>query len=236
MTVSAFIMALLLGLRHATDPDHLTAVSTLVLSDERSGARRAGILGLSWGLGHAATLFGFGLPVVLFRRYLPASVQSLAEAAIGLVIVGLAARLLVRWKRGYFHSHLHSHGDVRHAHPHAHEGSHDGPSPAGHSHRHAEGLGRSPFAAFCIGLVHGAGGSAAVGVLLIGAIPGRMEGVAALSLFAAATAVSMALLSIAFGFALARGLVARRLERLVPILGVVSLIFGVWYTLGAAYL
>src|SRR3989440_12786021 len=93
----AFVVALLLGLRHATDPDHLTAVSTLFLADSRNGPRRATVLGLAWGLGHASTLFAFGLPVVLFRRYLPDPVQRAAEAAIGLVIAALAIRLLIRW-------------------------------------------------------------------------------------------------------------------------------------------
>src|SRR3954447_17910342 len=89
----------LLGLRHATDPDHLTAVATL-LARHRSDARGAGRLGLAWGLGHATTLFAFGLPVVLFESYLPEPLQMGAEAAVGLVIVALAARLLLRWRRG----------------------------------------------------------------------------------------------------------------------------------------
>lgn len=227
------IIAILLGLRHATDPDHLTAVSTLVLADQRDGARRAGSLGLAWGLGHATTLFLFGLPVVLFRRYLPPAVQSLAEATIGVVIIVLAVRLLVRWKRGHFHTHTHSHDGIRHAHPHVHEGAHAEASGARHTHLHPEGLGRSPLAAFGIGLVHGVGGSAAVGILLVGAIPGTAQAVLALSLFAGATAVSMALLSTAFGYALARGPVAGRLVRVVPVLGAASLVFGVWYAVTA---
>ena len=64
-------VALLLGLRHATDPDHLAAVSTLIASDTDDGARRAGRLGLAWGLGHAVTLAMFGLPIVLWHAYLP---------------------------------------------------------------------------------------------------------------------------------------------------------------------
>src|SRR3954463_12336584 len=94
--VMAFVVALLLGLRHATDPDHLTAVSTLFLGSQRDGPRRATRLGLAWGLGHGLTLFVFGLPVILFRRYLPDVFQRGAEAAIGLVIVALALRLLLR--------------------------------------------------------------------------------------------------------------------------------------------
>jgi ABC-type nickel/cobalt efflux system permease component RcnA len=233
----ALVAAILLGLRHATDPDHLTAVSTLFLADSREGPRRATLLGLAWGLGHAATLFGFGLPVVLFRRYLPDPVQRGAEAAVGLLIALLAVRLLVRWRRGYFHVHAHSHAGVRHAHPHAHEhpGGNEG-HPAHHSHSHAEALGRTPMAAFGIGLVHGVGGSAGVGVLLVGGATGWVNGVVALLLFAATTAVSMALVSTAFGYALVRGAVRRRLTDLVPVLGAASLIFGVWYSLGALLL
>src|SRR3954453_16698167 len=106
----AFVVALLLGLRHATDPDHLTAISILFLGSQRDGPRRATRLGLAWGLGHGLTLFAFGLPGILFRRYLPDVVQRGAEAAIGLVIVALALRLLLRWRRGYFHVHPHAHG------------------------------------------------------------------------------------------------------------------------------
>ena len=230
----AWMVAVLLGLRHATDPDHLTAVSTLFLSPRGDGPRRATLLGLAWGLGHATTLVGFGVPVVLFQSYLPASLHRTAEFIIGVVIVVLAVRLLLRWQNGAFHVHPHRHGAIIHSHPHAHQHRHGPtPGPVAHTHRHAEGLGRSPFAAFGIGMVHGVVGSAGVGILLVGAASGRVSGVLALLLFAAATAASMALVSTAFGYALARGIIRRRLADLVPVFGVVSLLFGVWYSLGA---
>ena len=229
------VVAMLLGLRHATDPDHLTAVSTLVLSQERGGTRKAGILGFAWGLGHAATIFAFGLPIVLFQAYLPAQVQRAAEAVIGVVIIALAVRLLVRWRRGCFHTHIHTHGELRHAHPHVHESGSAGrrPHAVPHGHRHAEELGRSPVAAFGIGLVHGIGGSAMVGLLVVGAAASRTLGVIALLVFAAGTAVSMALVSSAFGYALGRGSVSRRIGPLMPLVGLASLAFGVWYAAGA---
>lgn len=229
----ALAVALLLGLRHATDPDHLTAVSTLILSDQRDGARRAGALGLAWGLGHATTLLAFGLPVVLFRRHLPDGLIRGAEIAIGLVIILLALRLLLRWMQGYFHVHPHSHEGVQHSHPHVHEGRQASHAPANHTHPHADALGRSPLAAFGIGMVHGIGGSAGVGILVVGAASSQVTGVAALVLFASATAVSMALVSSSFGYALARGPVARRASSLIPVLALASLAFGAWYTLGA---
>jgi ABC-type nickel/cobalt efflux system permease component RcnA len=230
--VLALLVALLVGLRHATDPDHLTAVSTLVLGDRERGARSAGRLGLAWGAGHAVTLVILGLPVVLLHRSLPAPAERVAEAAIGTIIVVLAVRLLLRWRRGTFHTHVHEHDGVPHAHPHVHVSpdAHDHAHPEHpHPHAHEAALGRSPQAAFGIGLLHGAGGSAGVGVLLIGAMPDATAATAALLLFAAATASSMALVSAAWGRALACGPVARRLVALAPVLGSLSLLFGVWY-------
>jgi high-affinity nickel permease len=222
-------VALLLGLRHATDPDHLAAVSTLIASDPEDGSRRAGRLGAAWGLGHATTLLAFGLPIVLFNSYLPTVVQHGAELIVGLVIVGLAVRLLVSWRRGRFHTHAHSHDGVehRHLHPHEHGSGH------AHSHETASRLGRSPRQAYGIGLIHGMGGSAGVGVLLLAGIRGKAEAAAALALFALAAAMSMATLSSAFGHALTRGPLARRVLAFTPGLGVLTLAFGIWYALGA---
>ena len=233
----ALAIALLLGLRHATDPDHLTAVSTLVLSDERV-AGRAGLLGLFWGLGHATTLFLFGLPLVLFQGALPDEIHRAAEAAIGVLIAVLAVRLLLRWRRGVFHVHGHAHDGLWHVHPHAHEVDHAAMlhrsgDHAGHTHPHAEGLGRSPVASYGIGLVHGVGGSAGTGVLMAAALPGRVEATVVLSVFALGTAMSMAVLSAVFGYGLAREGVARRLENLVPPAGVLGVVFGIWYALAA---
>jgi cytochrome c biogenesis protein CcdA len=231
--VLALLVAVLLGLRHATDPDHLTAVSTLVLQDERHGGRRAAVLGLAWGTGHALTLLALGLPLILFGDALPAPLQQAAEVAIGVAIAALAVRLLLRWRRGYFHVHEHEHGDVRHAHPHFHEHAHGARHPVAHSHKHVDEMGRTPLAALGIGLVHGIGGSAGAGLLLISAMPGKAEAVAALFLFAGGTAVSMAIASAAFGGVLGRDRLRRRLESLVPAFGAFGLLFGVWYALGA---
>jgi ABC-type nickel/cobalt efflux system permease component RcnA len=221
-------VALLLGLRHASDPDHLAAVSTLIATDPEDGTRRAGRLGLAWGAGHALTLAAFGLPIVLLGAYLPDTLQHGAEAAVGLMIMFLAVRLLLRWRRGHFHAHPHRHGDLEHRHLHPHH-SH------GHEHAHEPEtrLGRSPLQAFGIGLVHGTGGSAGVAVLLLATISEQVEAVAALVVLAIGTAVSMAMLSSAFGYAITRGPVLTRMVAWAPAMGVLTLAFGCWYTLGA---
>jgi ABC-type nickel/cobalt efflux system permease component RcnA len=228
--VVALVVALLLGLRHATDPDHLTALSTLVLADDERGIRRAGRLGLAWGAGHAVTLIALGLPVVLFHDALPDWAQRTAEGLIGAIIVVLAVRLLLRWRRGYFHAHPHEHDEgIVHAHPHVHESEHA--HAHAHEHRHEEAVGRSPRAAFGIGLMHGAGGSAGVGILLIAGIQSHTQATIALLLFAAGTALSMAFVSAAWGRLLVSSAVERRLAVLAPVFGTISLAFGCWYGL-----
>src|SRR5918992_1468626 len=107
------LAAVLLGLRHATDPDHLAAVTAVVAGGRERAARAAGALGIAWGAGHAVTLFAFGLPILLLERYLPERVQQAAETAIALVIVYLAVRLILRWRSGAFHGHSHAHAPAR---------------------------------------------------------------------------------------------------------------------------
>lgn len=226
LTVS--LVAILLGLRHATDPDHLTAVIALMAGgDRRDGARQAGRIGLAWGSGHASTLLLLGLPIVLFDRYLPEEVQRAGEVLVGLMIIALAVRLLVRLRRSRVHAHAHRHDGVEHSHLHVHE------AVEHHGHPHPAPVTRSCREAYGVGFVHGIGGSAGVGILLLAAIPSVLEGVAALVLFAAFAAVSMAIATTGLGFALSARRVAVEV-RLAPVLGVLSLLFGVWYVLGAA--
>lgn len=213
-------VALLLGLRHATDPDHLAAVTTLVAGARERARRRAGELGLAWGLGHALSLFAFGLPILLLDRYLPEGVQQSAETAIALVIIYLAARLLVRWRRGALHLHDHEHDGTAHAHVHGHSGGRR------HDHRHR---GRSPLGAFAIGLVHGMGGSAGVGVLIVASVHSTGLAVAALAILAVFTAVSMTVLSTGLGLALVSRPLRTAFAGVAPVLGVAGLTFGIWY-------
>ncbi len=220
------LVAILLGLRHATDPDHLAAVATLMANGKEKATRSARMLGLSWGLGHATTLFVFGLPIVLFNRFLPDPVQEAAETAVAVVIVALAVRLLIRWRRGYFHVHAHQHDGMEHSHLHGHERT-----PA-HAHGHPRKV-RTPLGAYGIGLVHGMGGSAGVSVLILAAIKSQTLAVVALVLLAVFTAVSMAILTTGFGLTLMSRPVRASFNVIAPGLGLASLGFGIWYGLAA---
>jgi hypothetical protein len=185
-------------------------MTSLVASNRERASRAAARLGWWWGLGHAVTLVAFGVPILLAEQFLPEHIQQGAETAVAALIVFLAIRLLVRWRHGHFDLHAHPDADPE--------------------HRHEV---RSPVAAFGIGLVHGMGGSAGVGVLLLAAIPDETIAVLALLVLALFTAVSMTIVTTGFGATLSTPAVARSFTAAAPALGVASLAFGVWYAAAA---
>lgn len=187
-------VAFLLGLRHASDPDHLVAVTSLVAA-EGGDVRAAARLESSWGLGHALTLLAVGLPLIALEASVPGALERGAEVGIGAVIVLLAARVLVRWRRG-------AAGEPR----------------------------RTPHQAFAIGTLHGLAGTGAVVLLLVAALPGRLEAAAALAVFAPMSVVSMTACTIAFAWTLTRPVLALLYRRaVIPALGGFGLVFGLWY-------
>jgi high-affinity nickel permease len=218
-------IALVLGLRHASDPDHLVAVTSLVAAD--GGDRRAATrLGAWWGAGHAAVLLVVGLPLIFLKSELPAWLESGAEKAVGVVILVLAARVIVKWIRGDYrataHEHHHDHGAAD-AHPrrrHLRRGAGE------HRHRQV----RTPQQALGIGVLHGLAGTGAVVLLLIAALPTQLEAAAALAIFAPMSMVSMALCTSLFAWVLTRPIVEPLYRSvLIPALGLFALTFGAWY-------
>ncbi len=213
------LVSLALGLRHAADPDHLAAVTALMATGTgKRSTQQAGLMGLSWGIGHATTLLLLGLPILLFNRYLPEIVQRGIEIVIGTLIIWLALRLLIHWR----HSHGHLHETLDRGGDQACGGKirwwHISVSPR-----------RTPFGAYAIGLLHGVGGTAGLTLLLLARIPDRAAGIWALLLFALGTALSMALVSSGFGWIIATGPIARKFDRVTCLLGLASFLFGIGY-------
>ncbi len=226
--------ALLLGLRHASDPDHLVAVTSLVARDDR-GVRSAFRIGAWWGLGHALVLIALGMPLILLKSSLPSWLERGAEIGVGVIIVVLAGRLIGKWVRGDYRAAGHRHdpgapgsgpaGVHRHLQP---------AGGAGHTHPAAEDA-RTPGQAFAIGAIHGLAGTGAVVVLLIASLPTRLEAAAALAVFAPMSIVSMSFVTAALAWTLTRPFVEPVYRSvLIPGLGLFGLLFGVWYAaLGA---
>lgn len=222
--LAALGIAFILGLRHASDPDHLVAVTSLVAADG-GDVRGASRLGAWWGAGHALTLLAIGVPLIAFKSELPRWLESGAETAVGLVIVALAVRLGFKWARGDYRatSHRH-HGETRDGHPtrarHLRSGATE------HRHRHV----RTSRQAFAIGALHGLAGTGAVVLLLIAGMGSRGEAVAALAVFAPMSIASMALCTSAFAWVLTRPIIEPMYRTvLIPALGAFGLMFGLWY-------
>ena len=141
-----------------------------------------------------------------------------------MVIAYLAVRLLLRWRQGYFHVHAHEHDGAEHVHPHSHGAQQQ------HTHPRAT---RSTLGAYAIGLAHGMGGSAGVGILLVASVESTSMAVLSLVLLAVFTAVSMIILTTGFGLTLVSRPVRVAFNGVAPALGVASLAFGAWYASAA---
>jgi high-affinity nickel permease len=216
----ALLVAFLLGLRHASDPDHLVAVTSLVAAEDGDTRKAAG-LGAWWGVGHATSLLALGIPLIAFKAELPAWLESGAEKGIGIVILVLASRVIVKWARGDYRATAHDHEYGHSKRRHLRKGG-------SHGHRHVRV--RSRGQALSIGLLHGLAGTGAVVLLLIAALPTQFEAALALGVFAPMSVVSMAACTAAFAWILTRPLIEPVYRSvLIPALGLFGVLFGLSY-------
>jgi ABC-type nickel/cobalt efflux system permease component RcnA len=187
-TVAAALgLGFVLGLRHALDPDHVVAVSTIV--SEQNSLARSSVVGTFWGLGHSASLFAVGLVIVLLRVSIPEHVLPWMEMPVAAMLIFLgigAVSRAVRERSMQIHTHVHEHGDKPHSHVHVHVGDE-------HNHMHRMfKIGRKPFA---VGLVHGFAGSAALTLLVLAQIPSVALGLAYMAVFGIGSIGGMLIMS-----------------------------------------
>ena len=174
-------LGFLLGLKHAFDPDHVVAVSTI--SSQTRNVRTASFCGISWGLGHTSTLLLTGFILLFFRLSISEKLALSFEFLIGLILILLGADSF----RNFFlnkHSHDHAHGAIvhRHAHYHMKERSHD------HIHK-----------SFFIGIIHGFAGSAAFMFFILSAIGSLPAGLFFILIFGIGSILGMLLISTIIG-------------------------------------
>jgi hypothetical protein len=254
------LLGLLMGMRHATDPDHVIAVTTIVSRERRlTAASRVGIV---WGLGHTLTVLAVGAAIIIFKIAIPIRLGLAMEFAVAIVLIllGLGAfaslvQLVVRRIAGtplavdrplVVHSHAHGHGFGPHRHPHVHSNSGEdhGSDLVAPNHEHSLSLGAlSSFAirrpllrSFGVGLVHGLAGSAAIALLVLSAIPQPLWATLYLAIFCLGTIVGMGLITtaIATPFAVAAQRMSWMHQGLITGSGLLSLGFGLFlaYRLG----
>jgi len=173
----------LLGLRHAFEPDHLAAVSTLAT---RPGGRRlwsAARLGLIWGLGHTVTVGAVALLLLVLGVQLPARLWPTAELVVAALLILLGMMVIWRYARGRWHMHAHAHSAAA---PHLHLHSHA--ADPSHAHAHASIDARRSLG---FGIAHGLAGSGAIAALLVAAVPDTMSRLVYFAAFSAGTIAGM---------------------------------------------
>jgi high-affinity nickel-transport protein len=251
--LAVLALGFFLGMRHATDPDHVIAVSTIVA--RYRSTRGAALIGAVWGLGHTLTIVVVGGAIIVFRWVIPPRVGLSMELAVAVLLIVLGLVNLVAFLRrvrettpsvasarathgdepAHVHSHAHSHGDYVHTHPHAHE-------PEAHPHAPDE----TPLAwldrrlgtlrpyrlarPLVIGIVHGLAGSAAVALLVLTTIQSPALSILYLAVFGVGTIAGMMLITMAIGVPFV--VTGHRFDRVNHGLrlasGVVSLAFGLF--------
>jgi high-affinity nickel permease len=244
--LSIIALGFFLGMRHATDPDHVIAVTTIVARYRKIS--HAALIGVFWGVGHTLTILMVGSGIILFGWVIPARVGLSMEFSVGLMLIFLGVLNLtgmLQWITdtlstaggiaGAAHAHPHSHGDYVHTHPHQHEPeAHPHASsqtPLGWLDRHLGQLGLYQIARpLFVGLVHGLAGSAAVALLVLTTIRNPKWAIAYLLVFGVGTIAGMMLITgaMVLPFAYAGQRFSRLNRGLRIASGLISVAFGLF--------
>ncbi len=242
--LSAVLLGFVLGLQHATDPDHLVAVATIVTREARFA--NGALVGVLWGVGHMVTLTLAGALIVGWRLTLGPGVASGLELLVAAMLILLGALRLRDAARGLdavplahlAADHDHGHLEAVHSHPHVH-GAHVHAHPHVHPSRRLLGAlaawrGRLPLRALLVGAVHGMAGSAGASLLVLATLPSMSGAAAYLAVFGVGTIVGMTLLTAAMAYPVSLALGVRRARRSLAVCaGLGSIAFGLAYALAA---
>jgi hypothetical protein len=239
------LLGFLLGMRHATDPDHVIAISTIVT--RQRNAWSAALIGSLWGIGHTVTITLVGGAIILFGVVIPPRLGLAMEFSVALMLIllgtlslaGVTQRVTAMLTPGRsVHAHPHSHSDYVHTHPHGHEpeshGHMETATPLSRIDRVLGALGAyQTIRPLVVGLVHGLAGSAAVALLVLAAIRDPLWAVAYLLLFGVGTVAGMMLITAAIGLPFAY--TSTRFVTMHRYLGVASGLLSLGFGLFLAY-
>ncbi len=221
-------MGFLLGLKHATDADHVVAISAI--ASEYRNAWKGIWVGVSWGLGHTTPLLGIGIIILILKdRVLDvyADVAPIFEFGVGAMLVFLGIQVYWGIRKGALHVHDHEHDGTKHVHIHA---THTEEADPTIEQEHGFFRPGKPFfraKSYFIGIMHGLAGSAAVMLAFLPTISSTFVGVAYIALFGIGTIFSMAIITLALGIPFAISGSYKRLNKIVSaVAGGLSIVFG----------
>jgi ABC-type nickel/cobalt efflux system permease component RcnA len=229
--LSTLAFGFVLGLKHATEADHLAAVSTIV--SERRSLWQSASVGVLWGMGHTASLLFAGLFVIAFGVAIPERVANILELAVALMIIFLGTRLLYIVLRGRHsvHVHEHTHEGKTHVHLHFHDKQHAHAVGVTHAGSHT---GLSGWRPMLVGIIHGLAGSAALTLLVLSEVVRNgtaVLGFVYLLVFGLGSIGGMLLMSSLIGLPITLGVrfFQRTLLPMRVVAGLFSTTFGVFY-------
>ena len=222
-------LGLIFGLKHATEVDHVVAVSTIV--SQNRNLLRSVMVGALWGAGHTASLLITGAIVLSLRVTIPERISNWLELCVALMILGLGISALWRALRSgrELHLHEHSHDGVSHVHVHFHEaGTRHG---QGHSSSHTHAISSIGIKPLLVGAMHGLAGSGALTLLVMTQVNSAWLGLLYLAIFGIGSIVGMLLMSglIGLPFALSSRNLSGIHHHLQTAAAGLSIAFGLWY-------
>ena len=226
-------IGLVFGLKHATEVDHVVAISTIV--SRHQSVFRSAFVGALWGAGHTASLLIIGAIVLSLRIAIPERVSGWLELGVALMIIGLGISALWRALRANseVHVHQHSHDGLSHTHVHfhEHESKHNPRSRSVHSHTVSQ-IGWKPV---LIGMMHGLAGSGALTLLVLAQISSPLLGFLYVATFGLGSIIGMLLMSglIGLPFAFTSGKLTPLHQGLQTLAALFSICFGIWYAFRA---
>ena len=233
---SVTLLGLLFGVQHATDPDHVVAVATIVARTRRFGA--GALVGAFWGMGHTVTTTAAGIAIVVFNLAVTPRLAQSLEMAVALMLIGLGvARILWVFRDSdpvpmahLGEPHVHEPGPALHSHAHEHAGAH----PPARLLRALQTVGLAQaLRSALVGLVHGLAGSAAVALLVLSTIRGTREAVAYLLVFGLGTILGMTVITgvLSLPFSIGRTRIAGARRTFALATGALSVGFGIYLAL-----
>lgn len=229
-------IGLVFGLKHATEVDHVVAISTIV--SRHKNVFHSAIVGALWGLGHTASLLIVAALVLSLRIAIPEKVSGWLEFGVAIMIIclGISALRRALQKNEHVHVHQHSHDGLSHTHIHFHENETEH-APARQS-RHSHALSRLGLKPVLIGMMHGLAGSGALMLLVLTQISSAWLGFLYVATFGVGSIAGMVLMSglIGLPFAFSSGKLTNLHQGLQTVAAVFSICFGIWYAYKAAML
>ncbi|WP_242224610.1 sulfite exporter TauE/SafE family protein [Bacillus cereus group sp. BfR-BA-01380] len=217
--LSILALGFVLGIKHAIEPDHVIAVSTIASQSKK--LFRSTLAGVFWGIGHTATLFIIGIILIFMKGEIPEKWAMSLEFLVGIMLVYLGVTTVFSLKNLHVHQHEHNGEEHKHIHSHIHSGKHE------HQHQHKN---VSYLKSMFIGLVHGLAGSGAMVLLTMSTVKNVWEAAIYILIFGVGTVIGMLFFTTIIGIPFVFSAKKISLNKtLTQITGSISIVFGIYY-------